>query len=458
MTAPVPPAVLRPRQVFTTWWPLAASWLLMGLELPAVAATMARLPEPRVSLAAYGGVVFPLALLIESPIVMLLAASTAVARDWTSYRVVRRFMLTTSLALTALHALIAFTPLYDLVVAGLLGVPDEIRDPARVGLQIMLPWTFSIAYRRTQQGVLIRNGHSRAVGIGTGIRLAATALVLVVGMIAGHLPGIVIGTLAVAAGVASEAVYAAVRVHSVLHNQVRPAPSVDPPLTMARFVKFYLPLSVTPLIVFLAMPMSSAAMSRMARPLDSLAAWPVVSGLIFTLRSSGFALNEVVVALLDRPGAATALRRFAQMLAAVTTGLLLLVAITPLSGLWFGRISALAPDLEALARSGLWVGITLPALTVLQNLYQGVVVHSHRTRGVTEAVLIYLLTSAAVLGAGVRWVSFPGLYVALASMVVGSVLMVAWLRLRAAPELRALDAGDRAQPVAAPEYSGSEVT
>ena len=80
--------------VYRTWWPLAASWLMMGLELPAVSAVMARLPEPTVSLAAYGGVVFPLALLIESPIIMLLSASTALSRDWPSYRLVRRAMLT----------------------------------------------------------------------------------------------------------------------------------------------------------------------------------------------------------------------------------------------------------------------------------------------------------------------------------------------------------------------------
>ena len=42
---------------------------------------MARLPQSTVSLAAYGGVVFPVALLVESPILMLLTASTALARD-----------------------------------------------------------------------------------------------------------------------------------------------------------------------------------------------------------------------------------------------------------------------------------------------------------------------------------------------------------------------------------------
>ena len=49
----------------------------MGAEGPAIAAVVARLPNPRINLAAYGGIVFPLALIIESPIIMLLAASVA---------------------------------------------------------------------------------------------------------------------------------------------------------------------------------------------------------------------------------------------------------------------------------------------------------------------------------------------------------------------------------------------
>src|SRR5262249_41567272 len=93
--------------VVETEWPLAASWVLMGFELPAVSAAMARLPDPDRSLAAYGGVVFPLALLIESPILMLLAASTALSRDLRSYRVGRRFMLGLGLGFSAVHAVVA---------------------------------------------------------------------------------------------------------------------------------------------------------------------------------------------------------------------------------------------------------------------------------------------------------------------------------------------------------------
>jgi hypothetical protein len=259
--------------------------------------------------------VFPLALLIESPIIMLLAASTALARDRDSYHLIRRFMFAVAGSLTALHALVAFTPLFDLVVVRAMGVPDDIREPARWGLRIMLPWTMSIAYRRTQQGVLIRFSHPRAVGIGTAVRLSAIILVLGIGLLLGRLSGIVVATLAVIAGVTSEALYAGLRVRAVLRDQVAAVPAPAVPLTLSRFLAFYLPLSVTPLILFLAMPMSAATMSRMALPLDSLATWPVVSGLVFTLRSTGFALNEVVVSLLDRPAAVAALKTFTWRLA-----------------------------------------------------------------------------------------------------------------------------------------------
>jgi hypothetical protein len=67
---------------------------------------------------------------------------------------------------------------------------------------IMTPWTWSIAYRRFNQGVLIRYNHSRAVGVGTVIRLTADLTVLLIGFSIGTIPGIVVATSAVSAGIA----------------------------------------------------------------------------------------------------------------------------------------------------------------------------------------------------------------------------------------------------------------
>jgi hypothetical protein len=423
------------RDIARLWWPLAASWMLMAAELPVVSAVVARLPNPVVNLAAYGGIIFPLALIIESPIIMLLAASTALSRDWPSYALMRRFMMRTSAVLTGLHALIAFTPLYYVVARGILGAPEAIIEPGRVGLMIMLPWTWSIAYRRFHQGVLIRFGHSRSVTMGTAIRLAADVVVLAIGFAIGSVSGIVVATAAVAAGVVAEATYTGLRVRPVLRDELRPAPPVQPALTHRSFFHFYVPLVFTALLSLLAQPIGTAAVSRMPGALESLAVWPVLSGLIFMVRSLGIGYNEVVVAVLDRPGSVAPLRRFAVLLAAGATAALAVLAMTPLARIWFDRISALGPQLMALALSGLWLALPLPALSVAQSWYQGVALHSRRTRIITESMILYLVVMVGLLMAGVAWGRTAGLYVAIAALVISSVLQVTWLALRARPAL-----------------------
>src|SRR5262245_15906785 len=331
--------------VFRTWWPLAASWILMGLEVPAVSAVIARLPHPTVGLAAYGGIVMPVSMFIEGPIIMLLAASTALSRDRASYDVGRRFMLRAGFALSALHALVAFSPLYDLVVGSLLHAPKETLEAGRLGLRIMTFWTICIAYRRFQQGVLIRFGHGRSVGVGTMIRLATNALLLTAGALIGTLPGIAVGTIAVASGVLAEALYAGWRVHPVLTRELPARDAKQEALTPAGFLHFYLPLALTPVFLFAGLPLTSAAVGRMPLALGSLAVWPVVNGLAFTVRSTGFAFNEVVVSLLDRPGAPAALQRFAWTVAIASAAVLAAVALTPLATLYFSDISALPGNL-----------------------------------------------------------------------------------------------------------------
>ena len=435
--------MLSTRRILHTWWPLAASWLLMGAEVPALSTVVARLANPEINLAAFGGVVYPLALIFESPVIMLLAASTALSKDYDSFRKVRKFMLVTGLSMTLIHVLVAFTPLYYLVVEGILGVPPEIVAPARTGLMLMTPWTMSIAYRRFNQGVLIRFDHSRTVGIGTLIRLIADVLVLAVGYRLGTLPGIVVATSAVAAGVISEAVYAGLVVRPVIRRQLIPAPAVKEPLTLPGFLNFYIPLAMTSLLTLLVNPIGSAALSRMPLALDSLAVWPVLTGLIFLLRSLGIAYNEVVVALLDEPNSSPALRRFAIWLAVATSAGLLLVAATPASDFWFRTVSALNPQLIRLAEIGIWFALPLPAVNVLQSWFQGAILFGKRTRGITEAVLVYLLISVLILGGGIIWGQIPGLYVGIAGMAFSMFTQTLWLGYRARPVIQDLAVRDR---------------
>lgn len=436
------PERLSYKKIVETWWPLAFSWLLMGIEMPALSAVIARLANPEINLAAYGGVVFPLALIIEAPIIMLLSASTALSRHRQAYNRIWHFMMITSAVLTGLHILLAFTPLYYWVVRNLIGVPEEIVEPARMGLMIMVPWTWSIAYRRFQQGVMIRFGYSRSVGMGTIVRLVTGGVVLLTGYSLNVIPGVVVGATAQALGVLSEAAYAGWRVRSIIRRDLAPAP-IDNPLTWREFFDFYIPLALNSMIFLVWQPIGSAALSRMPNALPSLAVWPVLSGLTFLLRGFGMAMNEVVVALLDRPGSTIILRKFSGWLALAVTLLHLVLVATPLADFYFRGIAALPAELAEMARLGFWIALPLPGLTVFQSWFQGALLHGKRTRGVPESVVIFFITVLLILGAGVVWGQVPGLYVGMAGFIVANVAQMGWLGYRSRPVFARLNERDR---------------
>ncbi len=94
------------RRIFWLWLPLALSFTLMMLEAPTVQAAIGRLGNPALNLAAFG-LVLSISLILESPVMMLIATAIALARDGQSYRALRSFMIGLNLVLTALTALIA---------------------------------------------------------------------------------------------------------------------------------------------------------------------------------------------------------------------------------------------------------------------------------------------------------------------------------------------------------------
>ena len=420
---------LKQSRVFSTWLPLMASWMLMSVELPIINAVVARLSGAEINLAAYGGIIYPLSLIIEAPIINLLAASTALSKDWESYRRLQKIMLWMGGALTVIHALIAFTPLYDVIVNVILHSPPEIVEPGRIGLMFMLPWSFSIGYRRFQHGAMIRHGRSRLVGQTTMVRLLTVSAVLAVGYFLKTIPGATLAGMAQGLGVLVEAGYAGVMVRK-LYPEIKRAPQVETPLTVRRFTKFYIPLALTSFIGLLWQPIISASISRMPNPLESLAVWSVISGLFFMFRSPGMAFNEAVVALLGENNAYKVLRKFGSFAALGTFGIVLIFVLTPLSQLWLSVISNLRPEMAADARVALALGLPLTFLTMFISFFQGIIVNEEKTGAIAEAVVIFLATMGIVLAVGIVTQAFRGVYVAATSFTLAHVAQIIWLMIR----------------------------
>ena len=425
------------RKILLTWLPLVASWTLMSMELPAINAIVARLANPEINLAAYGGFVFPIALTIEAPIIMLLAGSTALSRDWKSYRNLRKITLWMGGILGLLHLVIAVTPLFDFIANVILQVPSELVEPGRTAFLVMIPWTPAIAFRRFQQGAMIRFGHSHAVGETTLVRLITVSIILTIGFTTKAFPGAVLAGLAQGLGVTSEALFAGFRIRK-FYPDIRQAPETEQALTMKRFINFYIPLALTSSLWLLWQPLISGSVSRMPDPIESLAIWSVVTGLLFMFRSPGVAYNEAVVALLEEPGSYPKLKKFSWIASLVTTVIAAVFVLTPLSRLWLTAGANLQPTDVDIARLTLILGLPLGVLSVYVSFFQGIIVNREKTGPVAEAVVLFLITLSAILITGVITGFTKGVYVASGAFSAAHMGQALWLWIRSRKQRRQL--------------------
>ncbi|HLE74081.1 MAG TPA: hypothetical protein VI688_07535 [Anaerolineales bacterium] len=392
---------LSQKRILLLWLPLAASWLLMALEGPYINAALARLSQAELMIAAFG-LAASLSITIESPVISLLATSTALARSRQNYLMLRRFTLHLMIATTVLQFLMGWTPLFDLVVRDLMGAPASLLAPVRLGLQLMLPWSAAIAWRRFRQGLLIRFGHSGKVGRGTLVRLFSSAGIATVLALFTPAPGIVVGALALSLGVVAEAIYAHwASAALVAEKFAAGAKTTQPNLGYKELVNFHWPLATSNLLFLFTQPIIAAALARGPQPILNLAAWPVLNGLLFITRAPEMALPEVTIAISEEKGAFTAIRRFSLAVGLTFCTLLGLVSFTPLSEVYFHNLIGTSSELTSIARSGAALALLMPLAMSFVTVSRGMLTSRRNTRPQAAAMVLELATLILILSIGV---------------------------------------------------------
>jgi len=409
---------LSQRSIALFWAPLAATWVMMATEGPLIAAVIARMPDPTFNLAAHG-VTFALAILIEAPVIMLMSAATALVRDRTSFLKLRNFAFALNFLSTAGLLVLLIPSVFNWVTGSLIGLPAEVSSLTYGALWFMLPWPGAIGYRRFLQGVLIRAGKTRLVAWGTVIRLIAMALASLCGFLWLDIPGSWIGAMALGIGVSVEAVaarfMAAPTVRGLLDRK-GDLEATGREISYRDIASFYLPLALTSLIGLTVQPLLTFFMGRSVAPLESLAVFPVVHSLSFFFRSMGLAFQDVAIALMgERLENFRELRRFALTLGGATSLGIALVGFTPLSHVWFVRISGLTPELTAFALIPTRLLVPLPFLSVILSLQRAILVQGRRTTHITVASAVELAAVALVfvsLGWGLNLVGATAAFAA----------------------------------------------
>ncbi len=385
-------------KIFKFWLPLAGTWLMMSAEGPFIAAIIARLADPKFNLAAYG-VAFSFALIIEAPVIMMMTASTSLVKDSQSLSKLRRFAWTLNASITSLMLVLLIPKVFFFITMNAIGLPQNVADLTYTATIILLPWPAAIGIRRFYQGVLISNHATRRVTYGTVIRLyymSTTALVL---YRATDLPGVYIGAAALSAGVTAEALFTRIMVRSILkdleNREPRPGRT---PLEFLQITRFYYPLALTSMLTLGVHPLVTFFIGKSNMAIESLAVLPVVGSFAFLFRGVGLSFQEVAITLLGKNEEDDRLvTRFATVLGlGLATGLVV-IALTPLSKIWFLQVSGLHPELAAMATTPLLILGVFPALTVLISFQRALLVKRGKTSPITLATVIEVSVILSVL-------------------------------------------------------------
>jgi hypothetical protein len=185
---------------------------------------------------------------------------------------------------------------------------------------------------------------------------------------------------------------------------------------------------LTSLILLLSRPVINVGLARSPQPLVSLAAWPVILGVLFLGRSVAVSYQEAVIALLEDRQSLAALKRFTFLLAGALLLAYALFVATPLIRAWFGVVAGLTPPFVEFSLLPTVIIAVLPAVSVLISWRRGLLVYLRRTPEITRSVLLNVSILIATL-IGVRAV-FPVSGAVLAAAALTASVLGEWLYLR----------------------------
>jgi hypothetical protein len=414
------------KDLFKTWWPIAISWVLLAFEPLFFSSIISRYPNAKVNLAAYGNVAWLIPIVLQSPIMLIQAASATLCKDKETFYKLRKFANWMGVGLTALHVIIAVTPIYYFVVRTILNVPEEVVAVARQGLIFMIPWAGSISYRRFHQGILVRFGHTKRMSFGTILRLISdVACVSLLALIPG-INGLAVATAAQGFSVFLEGAYVGIVTQPVIKNELK-SNTGEEVIRWKSFAKYYAPFMLNSIIFILYNPMNSAAMGRLPFALASLATWPVVNGFASMVNNLGQACREVTLTYIRHEGAFPVIRKFCLIIGLTALLIIAVFSFTPLFNWYLQVVVSLPKDLIPYAKLTLMLLIPVGLTFSLSNMFTGLIAYSGKTISLLTSTIVMLLVVFVGLMSAIFLQPFEGIYVVAGVYLVASIVQLIWL-------------------------------
>ncbi|MBD2560611.1 MULTISPECIES: hypothetical protein [Nostoc] len=385
--------------LLTQFIPLSLSDVAMTLGDPLQTAALSRLAFPQETLAGVG-VVKAVAVFLESPIIMILHASTALGNHSASRRALWQFTMIAGLSLSGIFLVLTWEPLYNWLLLDVFGVSSFIATRGRTPFLLMFLWPFVIAWRRFFQGLLIRARKSVPVGWASVARFTWVIVALAIGVNLKS-DGAVLAGITMMGAILIEAMLVTwfcsrLSITSILdqqtHQDIKKLPKTFQGVTF-----YYLPLASTMLVIWGA---RAILLSFVARSFDgslALAVWPAAWGLVLSIANGTRMVQQVVISSYEETSKQT-LATFVVLVGLGFTSIPFFLGFTSQGFSLLHQFFGDNPSLVEAAIPVIQVLSCLPLLLALQNTFQGLLIHRAKNWFINLATLIAAALTLIVCG------------------------------------------------------------
>ena len=184
------------RQMWGFSWPLMITQITENGVTFVINLFLGRLAHPDLALAAFG-VVTALNSLIASPLRNLVQTAQALVHNRSEMRVMLQFAHRLTLVYALLVISLFYTPMRDVILGGIMGLPPNLTNYAAPGVQMLLLVVIVWGYSSLLRGLLAAMRETRVIAGSAAVRLLVVITVGSVTLVAPDLNGAAVGVAAV---------------------------------------------------------------------------------------------------------------------------------------------------------------------------------------------------------------------------------------------------------------------
>jgi len=191
------------RHMWTFSWPLMITQITENGVPFVINFFLGRLAHPDLALAAFG-VVNALNSLVASPLRNMVQTAQALSHSRHDMRVMLSFAHRVTLVYVVLVGILFYTPVREVILRGIIGLPETLSSYAAPGVQMVLLVVVAWGYASLFRGLLSAIRRTGAIAASAVMRLVVVTIVGSVTLIAPDLNGAAVGVAAIGAAFLTE--------------------------------------------------------------------------------------------------------------------------------------------------------------------------------------------------------------------------------------------------------------